>query len=155
MFNSNFNFINLLYILIIWGVIILYLQKNEEFFYTEPPVTNATESPVTNDAKYIPWGDSLEGCISRCRNTELTYDYTYCKTICEACDSEERCKWIDINEYVKSKDSKKMSSNRHFKVQTIPGKINSLIKWTYNGNAHRLVLLKIMTTLLIIMKVLF
>ena len=125
MFNSNFNLINLLYILIIWGVIILYLQKNEEFF--------STVSPVTNDAKYIPWGDSLEGCISRCRNTELSYDYYQCKQFCKACDSEERCKWIDINEYVKSKDSKKMSSNRHFKVQTIPGKINSLIKWTYNG----------------------
>lgn len=149
MFNSNFNLINLLYILIIWGVIILYLQKNEEFSTVSPAFNNnnngnnlTTEPPFTNDAKYIPWGDSLDGCISRCRNTELTYDYNNCKRICEACDSEDRCKWLNIDKFVESKKSKKMSSNMHFKVQTIPGKDEALVKWTYKGNREPISVLK-------------
>jgi hypothetical protein len=108
-----FNIINFLVILIIWGILFLII-KQKETFILHP---------------FIPWGDTLQGCIDRCQiSTHQNLDEDECTVICNKC-TNENCKWkINVTEAVVTEDT----DINNFEIQVIPGKDNALVRWKYN-----------------------
>jgi hypothetical protein len=97
--------------------------------------TSTLQSPPTSPDilnKFLPWGDSEEGCVNRCFNTVLEYTKLDCETICKNCNVDDRCKWINTENYDLFDTSSEILNNEKFKIQTIPGKNNVIVNWVYD-----------------------
>jgi hypothetical protein len=134
------NLIKILCILIIWSIIILYIKKKELFLNT---------NVFSNNKIYVPWGESLQGCINNCivsmvdnnkdnkdDKNKFNNNKQYCMETCTNANncSKEDCKWLDDSiPSTTSNDNLTQNSNKdeYYDIQIIPFSDSVVINWRF------------------------
>jgi hypothetical protein len=126
-------------ILIVWSLVILYLNNKETFESTTTNVpTESDESGESGDITFKAWGKTELGCNNRCilfkiqNGTTKIYNIKdikdNCKNTCKNC-SDTQCEWKHSS--IKLNNKKNINN---FNVQLISGSNNIILKWKYYNN---------------------
>ena len=144
------NLIKILCILIIWSIIILYIKKKELFLNTKV---------FSNSKIYLPWGESLQGCINNCivsmvdnnkdnkdnkdDKNEFNNNKQYCMETCTNANncSKEDCKWLDDSiSSTTSNDNLTQNSTKdqYYDIQIVPFSDSVVINWRFINDINNI-----------------
>ena len=124
-------------ILIVWSLVILYLNKKDSLY--ENFYQTSTPPPTTDNVYFDAWGKTKLGCINRCilfktnndNNSDQNLSHieinTQCTNSCKECTSDN-CEWSKSSMELNNNQN---NNNNNFKIQTISGDNNAVLKWTY------------------------
>ena len=136
------NLIKILCILVIWFIIILYIKKKELFLNTKV---------FSNSKIYLPWGESLQGCINNCilsmvdnnkdnKDNKDILNKEYCMETCTNANncSKDDCKWLDDSIPSKTSNDKltqNSTKDEYYDIQIVPFSDSVVINWIIRGAA--------------------